>query len=117
MFNQIAGNNAAPNGWLKGVMTFPHRKNARGDIINYRPTTTINMIYKIWTNVMSRRMNPIANLLTEEDQYSYKNKRSPIDILAIANNQLMNNADQQMILFDVSKAFGNIERAMLWAKL
>ena len=91
-------------------MTFLHKKQARGDINNYRPITLINMIYKIWDTITSQRLNPILNLLTEDDQYAYKHKRSTIDILAIVNIQLKNDATQQMILLDFSKAFGNIGR-------
>ena len=93
------------------------QKNSRGDINNYRPITLINMIYTIWATVTSQRVNTILNLLTEDDQYAYKNKRSTIDILAIVNNQLNNNTTRQMVLIGLPKAFCNIERATLWAKL
>ena len=75
------------------------------------------MIYKIWATIMSQRLNPILNLLTQDEQYAYKHKRSAIDILATVNNQLKNDTTQQTILFDFSKAFGNIERDTIWAKL
>ena len=117
MFNQILKHKAMPKGWLGGVMTFLHKKKARGDLDNYRPIALINMIYKIWATIMSQRLNPILNLLTDDDQYAYKSKRSTIDILAIANNQFKNDATQQMILFDFSKAFDNIERDILWTEL
>ena len=117
MFNQIHIHNAMPKGWLNGVMTFLRKKKARDDHNNYRPITLINTIYKIWATVMSQRLKPILNLLTEDDQYEYKSKRPTIDIIEIVNNQLKNNATQQMILFDFSKAFDNIGRDIIWAKL
>ena len=117
MFNQIHIHNAMPKGWLNGVMTFLRKKKARDDHNNYRPITLINTIYKIWATVMSQRLKPILNLLTEDDQYEYKSKRPTIDIIEIVNNQLKNNATQQTIHFDFSKAFGDIERGILWTKL
>ena len=117
MFGQILIHRAMPKGWLNGVMTFLHKKQARDDLDNYRPITLINIIYKIWATVMTRRLNPILNLLTNDDQYAYKSKRSTIDIQAIVNNPLKNSATQKMILFDFSKAFDNIERDILRAKL
>ena len=116
-FIQIAKQKAIPKGWMQGVATFPHKQNARGDLNNYRPLTLINAIYKIWAEIMSQRLNTILGLLPEDEQYEYKNKRSTIDILAIVNNHLGNDATQQMILFDFPNASGNIERDILRAKL
>ena len=66
---------------------------------------------------MFARLNPVRNLLASDIQYAYKSKRSTIDILSMVNNQLRNNTAKQLILFDFSKAFGNIARDITWAKL
>ena len=44
-------------------------------------------------------------------------KRSTIDILELVNKVLANNTTHQLILFDFSKGFGNIERDILWGGL
>ena len=84
---------------------------------NYRPITLINIIYKIWATIMPNRLNPILNLLTEDNQYAYKQKRSTIDVLALINKVTRNDGAQQLRLFDLSKAFGNIERDILRTNL
>ena len=110
LFNNTAKLNVMPKGWLQGVMTFIRKRNAKDNINNYRPIKLTNMVYKIWATITSQRLNPILNLLTEDDQYAYKTRRSTVDILAIASNQLKSSDTPQLILFDISKAFGDIER-------
>ena len=117
MYNLCTKNNAMRNEWLKGIMTFIRKKHAVGNLDNYRPITLIIIIYKIWAFIMAKRLNPVLNLLTPENQYAYKNKKSTVDILSMVNNQIKNDGTAQLILFDFSKAFGNIERDILWAKL
>ena len=75
-------------------MTFLNKKNAEDDINNYRPITLINMVYEIRATIMPQRLNPMLNLLAEDDQDGYKNKRSAIDILEMVNNQLKSDASQ-----------------------
>ena len=117
MSDQMDKHKVTPKRWLQGVMTFLQKKNARDDLNNYRPITIIDVIYKIWATITPQRLNPILDLPTEDDQYAYKQKRSTIDILSIARNQLKNDTTHQMIIFDFPKAFGYIERDILWAKL
>ena len=74
-----------PKRWLEGVITFLRKKDATDKLDNYRPITLINIIYKIWAIIMSTRLNPVLNLLTSENQYAYKKKRSTVDVLALVN--------------------------------
>ena len=66
---------------------------------------------------METRLSPALNLLTADNLYACKNKKSTIDILSTVNNQIREGATTQVVLPDFSKAFGNIERDILWAKL
>ena len=66
---------------------------------------------------MSTRLNPLLNLITDDKQYAYKQKRSTIDVLALINKVIRYDGAHQLILFDLSKAFDNIERDILWPKL
>ena len=95
---------------MGGAITLLNKKNAIDNLDNYRPLTMINIIYKIWDTIMSTRLNPILNLLTAESQYAYNQKRSTIDVLSMVGNVMCNNETHQPVLFDFSKAFGNIAR-------
>ena len=55
--------------------------------------------------------------LTNEFQYAYKVGRSTIDVLSLLNNQIKNDGTENLILFDLSKAFDTINREILWAVL
>ena len=55
-----------PNPWLNGVVAFLPKKNDLTLLQNYRPTTHINIIYKLWAIIMTKRLTPyiwIASLM------------------------------------------------------
>ena len=57
------------------------KKGDRKDLGNYRPTTSLNTIYKIWTIILARRIAQMTYFLTSDIQYSYKTTRSDSDII------------------------------------
>ena len=48
---------------------------------NYRPITLLNTVYKIWTTIISNKIAPFVNILTEDTQYAYKANKSTIDVI------------------------------------
>ena len=57
---------------------------------NFRPITLLNIVYKIWAIVITNRLTPYMNLLTQETQSAYETGRSTIDILSLIQNQIQN---------------------------
>ena len=57
------------------------------------------------------------DILTKETQSAYKTGRPTIDILSLIQNQIQNEETRQLILIDLSKAFGPINRNILWTIL
>ena len=55
------------------------------------------------------------NYLTNEFQNAYKVGRSTIDVLYLLNEQIKSEGTENLILFDLSKAFDTINREILWA--
>ena len=105
-----------PKQRLKGVVTYIHKKKDTKDIKNYRPITLITIIYKIW-EIMANRINPYMELLTTGQQTAYKQGRSTIDILSLIQNSIQNEETRQLILIDLSKACGSIDRNTIWTIL
>ena len=70
-----------PESWLTGIVILIHKKNDPKDINNYRPITLLTSIYKIWATVISNRLYPIMNLLTNETQCGYKYNKSTFEII------------------------------------
>ena len=59
---------------------------------------------------MTHRLNPLINLLTADNQYEYKSKKSTMDIIPLVNSQIEQGKTIQTILLGFPKAFGDIER-------
>ena len=93
------------------------QKNDKYDINNYRPITITNIVYKIWAAVISNRLKPYMNILTNELQSAYKTGRSTIDVLYLLNKNIKKWKTEQIILFDLAKAFDSIDREILWTTL
>ena len=106
-----------PRNWLQGIITFIFENKDKYDINNYRPITITNIIYKIWATTITNRLKTYLNFLTSEVQAAYKDSRSTIDVLCLMNNTIKHENTNQLILFDLSKAFDTINRDMLWAIL
>ena len=76
-----------------------YTQNETGKLEIYRPITLINIIYKKRASIMTARLNHVLNLLTVDNQYAYKSKKSTIDILSAINNQVKEEGAMQLVLF------------------
>ena len=73
--------NEIPDEWKQGLITLISKSGCAELIKNYRPITLLNSIYKIWATVITNRLKPIMNILTNETQHGYNVKKSTIDII------------------------------------
>ena len=62
---------------------------------------------------MTNRLTPYMSLITNEMQTAYKAGRSTIDILSLVQNHIQCEKTRQLILIDLSKAFGSVNRDIL----
>ena len=67
------------------------------------------MIYRIWECIFGNRLTPQLNLLTGESQTAYKPHRSTLGVLSQIENDVKQRKTNQLMLIDLSKAFGGIE--------
>ena len=79
--NARSNKNETPTEWKQGVITLLFKSGCAKSIRNYRPITLLNSIYKIWATVITNRLKPIMNILTNETQHGYKIKKSTVDII------------------------------------
>ena len=94
------------------------QRGAPAECGNYRPICLTQIIYKIWSGQITRKLTKIAHILTSNNQFGYKEGISTID--AIINvEQYIENANREagILLTDLFKAFGSIDRTLLWATL
>ena len=65
-----------PNERVRGIGTFIFKKNDKRDLNNYRPITITAIVYKIWATVLTNRLKPYTDFITNEFENAYKVGRS-----------------------------------------
>ena len=56
---------------MEGIVSIMHKKNDRDDITNYRPITLLNGDYKIYTRVLTRRLNKVVTEFVADCQKGF----------------------------------------------
>ena len=107
-------NSELPKDWKQGIIALFFKKGKENDINNYRPICLLQTIYKIWATILTNRLSPILNLLTNDNQCAYKAKRSTYDAIYYIKKNFSKNLIDGHIAFDLSKAFDRIDRNKLW---
>ena len=93
-------------------------KGDSGKCGNNRPICLTQIIYKIWSGLIIRKLTEITHILTSNNQFGYKGGVSTDDAIIKAEQyikQAGNNAE--ILLTGLSKAFGAINRTLLRAAL
>ena len=97
----------------KGIAIFLFKQGLRTNIDNYRPITLLPSIRKIWAAIISNRIFPFLNLLTDEHQCPDKTNKSTLYIIYDAYHKCIRNKINGQILLDRSEAFDKIHRREL----
>ena len=71
---QAVTNSEMPAEWKQGAITLIFKSGCAELIKNYRHINLLNSIYKIWATVITNRLKPIMNILTNETQRGCKIK-------------------------------------------
>jgi len=78
----------------------------------------LEIVYKIWPNLVTRRLAQILHILTSNNQFGYKENNSAIDaIIKVEDYITTNNNATNILLMDLSKAFDAVNRTILWTSL
>ena len=117
--NRIKEGQAIAEKWTDGTIVCIYKN--KGDPIecgNYRPICITQLIYKIWTGVVARKLTKIMRIMARNNQYGFKEGISTIDaIIKIDQYVERPNREAKILLMDLAKAFGTINRTLLLATL
>ena len=84
----------------------------------YRPICLTQIIYKIRPGIITRKLTKTIHILARNNQFGYKGGISAIDAIIKVEQCVENsNHDAGILLMDLSKAFGAINRTLLWETL
>ena len=116
--NNIQAGQPLPENWTEGGIIHIHKKRSKNLCTNYRPICLTQVIYKVWSRLLTNRLAKTLHLMTSNNQYGYKGGVSTIDaIMKIEQAIRSGPKDTKIILMGITKAFGSVSRTMLWTSL
>ena len=82
---------------------------------NCRPILLAQIIYEIWSGLITRKFTKITHILTRNNQSGYKPGISTTDaIVRIEQYIEQANRDGKILMVPLSKPFGAIYRTLIW---
>ena len=124
MFNEILNQERVPESWGKVSTFMIYKKGDKQDPSNYRSIALINVIVKIFTDILNSRLNNWIAIYDKlpEHQGGFRPKRSCMDNIFTLNSiieiQLSKPRQKVFALFvDFRRAFDGVIQSHLWSKL
>ena len=117
--NKIQNVQSLPPNWSDGAIVHIYKnKEDIQDCSSYRPICMVQITYKILPPLITQRLTRIIHTPTSNTQYGYKSNQPAIDTIGKIEAHIDQKSDKNhILLMDLSKAFGAINRTLLWAKL
>ena len=123
LFNKLFNIEHFPDKWCQGFIIPLHKTGSLNDLENYRGISLLSHFGKIFTRVLSNRLNTWAETYNVyvEAQAGFRKDMSTIDNIfvlnAIVSHMLNANKKLYVALVDFSKAYDLVVRDVLWSKL
>ena len=108
-------------GWINASVIIIHKKGDTADIKNYRPISLLPITYKVFSQVILRRMLRTLDQHQRTEQAGFRSGFSTIDHIQVIS-QLQEKADEYKIplcfaFVDYEEAFDSIEFNPLFESL
>ena len=109
MFNRCLSEGKLPSSWKNASVILIHKKGDTADIKNYRPISLLPITYKVFSQVILRRMLRTLDQHQPREQAGFRSGFSTIDHIQVIS-QLQEKADEHKIplcfaFVDYEKAF------------
>lgn len=116
LMNQIMQEKKIPDSWNESITIILHKKGDRSDLKNYRPITLLNILYKLFTKILTSRLTTKFDGYQSKEQAGFRKGFSTADHL-LTMKILIEKANEYHIpmfiaLVDFEKAFDCVEH---WA--
>ena len=80
--NLIKAGKHIPEKWTEGTIVYIYKeKGDAGECKNYRPICLTQIIYKIWSGLIARKLTKIMHIVTTNNQFRYKEGVSAADAI------------------------------------
>ena len=108
-----------PDEWTVGVICPLHKKGCKLTCSNFRGITLLNSAYKIFSKILSARLEPLYEDFLHEFQAGFRRGRSTIDQIHSIRQIIYKSDDKNVetlhLLIDFKAAYDSISREELWS--
>lgn len=120
-FNHILEKGKLPPSWKEAVISVIPKGNSSETCSGYRPISILNVDYKLYTAIISKRFEHFMKDLIDEDQTGFIKGRQTHDnirrTLHILEHINQNNISAALVSLDTEKAFDCVNWAFLYQTL
>lgn len=117
LIEQCWNQETIPDEWNSGAICPIHKKGDKMDCSNYRGITLLGVVYKVFSAVIRRRLDPIVEDLLGEYQCGFRRSRSTINqlfnIRQIMEKMWEYNIDMHHLFIDFKQAYDSVKRQPL----
>ena len=107
-----------PQEWMEGVVWPIYKKGDKLECSNYRPITVLNTAYKILSQLLFRRLSPLAKDFVGSYQAGFTDSRATTDQIFALQQILQKcreyNVPTHHLFIDFKAAYDSIDREELW---
>lgn len=123
IFNKVLDSGYFPEIWAKGFVIPIHKKGDTNDPNNYRGITLLSNLGKLFTSVLTKRIEHWYNEtgFVPDCQFGFRRGYSTVDAIFVLQSLVAHVLSQNLRLpcafIDLQKAFDSVYRNALWFKL
>ena len=123
LYNRMLNTGEYPRSWGEGIISPIFKKGDVNDSSNYRGITLINVLAKIYSQLILNRLTNWADTYDKlcKNQFGFQKGKSIVDCIFILHSiisKILNSGQKLFSVFiDYEKCFDKIDRTFLWQKL
>lgn len=103
-----------PDEWGIGLICVLHKKGDQLECSNYRGITRLNVVYKIFSNILCERLRPYTEALLGDYQCGFRPGRSTVDEIFLLRQILEKtfefNIDTYHVFVNFKAAYDSVAR-------
>ncbi|WP_419587469.1 RNA-directed DNA polymerase, partial [Thiolapillus sp.] len=122
-FNKLFSSGLYPTEWTKAIIVPLHKKGDINNVDNYRGISLLNVLSKIFTYIVNRRLTTWAesNNVISDAQAGFRTQYSTVDhiftLYACVEKYMSCGGKFYVAYIDFCKAFDSVQHTLLWSVL
>jgi hypothetical protein len=123
LYNRLFIHGEYPSSWGEGIINPIFKGGDKTQAKNYRGITLINILSKIYSQILLNRLTLWAtkNNTLNDVQYGFQKGKSTVDCIFLINSIISKTLScgkkLYCVFLDYEKAFDRVDRVLLWQKL